>query len=975
MFQALNQIFMKTRIFTFLLAVCTLTAFQLNAITVTVGASGTYPSISAAIVGVGKISEPLIIELTTDYAQTTDDISAIDGASSTNTVTIRPQGTLTVAGNDTIAGYVWKIDGCQFVTIDGRVNGEGSPVLTLRADTCVGNTFSTAGHLRKTSALRITNSSQVTIQYLNLKGATNENYKSSGTTNAPTMGVVTFAAGCNNVTLDHCDVGPLDNIIGTPTVSILSLGSSVAPNSNIIISNNNIYDYYPYDMNKNTTIPSTGVGVLMYDYNSNCTVSGNSFYKTYEHSYLGFTNNNNARTSAIAIVNTSETGYGFVVKNNFIGGSAPNCGGTHYTADIRNNTSFNAIYLSTSTSGISRIYGNTIKNLMILNHSQVAQLYQSSGIFINGGKVVTGITEAATVAPNIIGDMSPSSVGASASIKYCPTNNNAAFSGIVYNSLAGGDVIIANNQIGGVTVNLFKDYTTIRSGSFVGINIFGTAASTILIDQNQIGNNAIGVAPTSMSIQNFLSRSNYGINVNPALNSATSLTISNNKINNIYHAQQTTTQTYNHGIWVHTAVLCPVAITGNEIRDMVFTNGRVNDTPINWGGAIFCGAQNNSTISGNSIYNISGLDAASTNVIGIQLNPTISTANMNVFSNQIYNLSSNVTRKLGQYGTGCNGILVSGAGGGLQPTLNVYNNMIRLGYDRSGNADMLATNYIGIRDTLIASDLCKVNYIGNTIYIGGSNVALSDSISSIGICIATSSTVNPTRTVKNNLIVNARSNTTGSGAPAYKIKNAVNASGVGHYAIGTGGSATALTNFISNNNDYVAYGTGGVLGRFTSKAEAVDLAAIQSYTGGDLQSIADLSPIFIDATGAIPDLHLNQTNYNYNEGLKFAAVLPAPFNVDFDGNPRHETNPTIGSDEYTGFVTGVSKNGVSNQIILVKGNDITIYNTSPGRVISVYNLNGQNVKQLLSNDGTTSFSLQKGVYMIKVNNEVSKIVI
>ena len=54
---------------------------------------------------------------------------------------------------------------------------------------------------------------------------------------------------------------------------------------------------------------------------------------------------------------------------------------------------------------------------------QVAQLYQSSGIFINGGKVVTGITEAATVAPNIIGDMSPSSVGASASIKYCPNVN------------------------------------------------------------------------------------------------------------------------------------------------------------------------------------------------------------------------------------------------------------------------------------------------------------------------------------------------------------------------------------------------------------------------------------------------------------------------------------------------------------------------------------------------------------------------
>lgn len=963
---------MKTKIFTFLLAVCMLTAFQAKAITVTVGATGTYTSISAAIAGVGTITEPLVIELTTDYAQTSDDITAIDGASATNTVTIRPQGALTVAGNDTIAGYVWKIDGSQFVTIDGRVNGEGSPVLTLRADTCVGNTFSTAGHLRRTTALRVTNSSNISVQYLNFKGATNENYKSSGTTVAPTMGVVTFAAGCTNVTFDHCDVGPLDNVIGTPTVSVLSLGSSTAPNSNIIISNNNIYDYYPYDMNKNTTIPSTGVGVLMYDYNSNCTVSGNSFYKTYEHSYLGFTNNNNARTSAIAIVNISETGYGFVVKNNFIGGSAPNCGGSHYTADIRNNTSFNAIYLSTSSSGISRVYGNTIQNLMILNHSQVAQTYQSSGIFINGGKVVTGITEAATVAPNVIGNMSPAAVGANASIKYCPTNTNAAFSGIIYNSLAGGDVIIANNQIGGVTVNLFKDYTTIRTGSFVGINILGTAASTILIDQNQIGNNAIGVEPTSMSIQNFLSRSNYGINVNPALNAATSLTISNNKINNIYHAQQTTTQTYNHGIWVHTAVLCPVAITGNEIRDMVFTNGRVNDTPINWGGAIFCGAQSVSTISGNSIFNISGLDAASTNVIGIQLNPTVNAAVMNVFSNNIYNLSSNKTRKIGANGTGCNGILTH-ATGALTPTLNVYNNMIRLGYDRSGNADALATGYIGIRDSVMSTSSSAVaNYYGNTIYIGGSNVALSDTIFSMGICFASASSA--TRNVKNNLIVNSRSNTGGSGAPAFRIQSAANAAGIGHYAIGTGGSSTGLSNFISNNNDYVANGVGGVLGRFTSKAEAADLAAIQGYTSGDLQSI-NVNPLFVNANGATPDLHLDQTNYNANEGLKYAAVLPAPFNVDLDGDTRHETSPTIGGDEYTGMVTALNLTECHALIISVNENDVVIHNTASGNLVSVYNLNGQNVKQLLSNQGTTSFKLGRGIYIVKIENKISKIVI
>jgi hypothetical protein len=300
--------------------------------------------------------------------------------------------------------------------------------------------------------------------------------------------------------------------------------------------------------------------------------------------------------------------------------------------------------------------------------------------------------------------------------------------------------------------------------------------------------------------------------------------------------------------------------------------------------------------------------------------------------------------------------------------------MIRLGYDRNGNADMLATNYIGIRDTLIASDLCKVNYIGNTIYIGGSNVALSDSISSMGMCFATSSTVNPTRTVINNLIVNARSNTTGSGVPAYKIKNTVNAAGVGHYAIGTGGSTTGLSNFTSNNNDFVANGTGGVLGRFTSKAEAADLTTIQSFTGGDANSI-NVIPIFLNATGATPDLHLNQSNYNANEGLKYAAVLPAPFNVDFDGNPRPEKNPTIGGNEYTGLITAFNPSETLSIIISINGNNVSVHNTLAGKTISVYNLNGQNIKQILTNDGTTSLSLQRGIYLIKVNNEFAKIVI
>ncbi len=948
---------MKTKIFTFLTA-CLLVMASINATTVTVGTTGTYPSIAQAIAGVGTITEPLIIELTTDYAMTSDIISAIAGADATNTVTIRPQGTLTVTGNN---GFVWKMDGCNYVNIDGRVNGVGASILTLVADTTTTD---------KPVALFITNAQNNSVKYLNLKGATITNPGTfvSQPTTAPTIGVITISSGVSNLLIDNCNVGPLERIKGTPTVSIFAQGTSASQSSNVMISNCNIYDFNARDLNKCTTTPGSGVGILILDNTSNFIISGNSFYQTYHRRV--FANNANARTCAIAIQNTS--GNGYRINDNYIGGSEPMCAGDYYTDSITNNTAFNAIYTYVSNSGTTAIYNNTIKNIALLAHSPIAQMYQSSAITVNGGSVLVGIKEdGTTAAGNIIGDVSDSKVGANASIRFVGTNNNATFTGIAYISLADANVKIANNTIAGVTVDFFNNYATERTVFFTGINILGTAASTILITKNQIGNNAVGVTPTSMSIQNYRGRNIFGIYTNTALSQSTTLTISDNKINNMYKSVNGTNQTYINGIWINTAVLCPVAITNNEIRDLVFSVGRVNDTPLNWSSGITLGAQGEgSVISNNTISNISGFDNQAKNISGITLVATASTPKTSVFSNNIYNISSNVTRKLGQFGTGCNGILTHVAPGALTPNFNIYNNMIRLGYDRAGNADVLSTGYIGIRDSVISSSSSAVvNYYGNTIYFGGSNVALSDSISSMGMCFASASSA--TRNVKNNLLISHRSNISGSGAPASKIKSASNASGIGHYAFGTGGGSTSLTNFNSNNNNYVAM----VLARFTSGTEADDLASIQSYTGGDLLSIAGTSPEFMDSEGATPNLHLNQTNYNFNEGLNYAAILPAPFNLDFDGNERKSSNWTIGGDEYFGAVTSVITPANSNIFVSVSKGDIIVNNVKAGQTIVVLSLNGQLVKQAIANEGQTSLKLQSGIYLVRTSQKVFKVVI
>ena len=942
---------MKTKLFTLLVALGLTLSFNAKAGTVSVGATGTYTSITAAITAVSPISEPLIIELTSDYSQTTDDITAVTGASATNTVTIRPQtgvATLTVAGSGT---YVWRMNGCQYVTIDGRAGGTGPTILTLRADTVVGNSLTTA--LKKSIALQITNnSSNNVIQYVNLKAATNEGFWNSQPATAPTMGTITLGAGSTNITIDHCDVGPLQAYTGTPTVSIVSLGTITSPNSGIVISNNNIYDYFARDLNKCQTVPGMGVGVLIYDYNSNCTVSGNSFYQTLARSV--FANQANAKTASIAIQNAS--GSGFIVKNNYIGGSQPLCGGTVYSNTIGNNTSFNGIHIGASNTGTSAVYGNTIKNLYIYAHSPIAQVYQSAGIYIAGGNVLVGIKEDGTTAsPNIIGDQSAAAVGTSnASITFTGSSTNAAFSAILFNSLAGANVKISNNKIAGICV---KAYATSRTASFIGINILGTAASTCLIDKNEIGNNDTNVSPTSMSIQNYQGRGCFGIYMNTSGATTSVMTISNNKINNMYKPTEaivTTNQTYVNGIWFNaSAIAFPVTINNNEIRDLVFSSNRINDTQYYWSSGItFGGIAAGSVISNNKIYNIEGQGAYSTSVIGINLLPTANATTIDVYNNLIYNLSSDKTRKLSQFATGLTGIFTNNYGSTtITPTLNVYNNMIRLGYNRAGNELSTISTIVGVRDSMVSTGAAKANYYNNTIYIGGTNVVASDTVPTFGMCFATSATNAVTRILENNLIVNARSN-----ASTCLSK---------HYAIATG-SANALTAYTFNYNDYAVTGTDGVLGRFTNKTDAVTMLDVQGYTG-DANSL-NVSPVFLNATSPSADLHLDLSNLA-NSVLQVGLVISTPaISTDIDGDLRG-TKTTLGADEWnTSPVTNLKNSNETSVKLYSESGNLTISNINQGDIVNIFNVNGQKIQKEMAISNVFTTKLNKGIYVISITS-------
>jgi hypothetical protein len=93
----------------------------------------------------------------------------------------------------------------------------------------------------------------------------------------------------------------------------------------------------------------------------------------------------------------------------------------------------------------------------------------------------------------------------------------------------------------------------------------------------------------------------------------------------MYKSVNGTNQTYVNGIWINTAVLCPVTITNNEIRDLVFSVNRTNDTPINWSSGITLGSQGTGyVVSNNIINNIQGFDNQAKNISGITILPTAS---------------------------------------------------------------------------------------------------------------------------------------------------------------------------------------------------------------------------------------------------------------------------------------------------------------------------------------------------------------
>ena len=301
-----------------------------------------------------------------------------------------------------------------------------------------------------------------------------------------------------------------------------------------------------------------------------------------------------------------------------------------------------------------------------------------------------------------------------------------SFRGIYHGSSSTtGNVSIQNNNIGntGISNNIYKECDGSLYGIYGGI---GAISGTQIISNNNIGG--------------FTTENHFDDLIRSIYISGTSLatTISDNTISNYTIVNGTSTSSFCTAIRVNQGIN---TIHNNQINNFNLTSS--------YTGTIFRGIYSNTALTGqiisnNIITNITENNAVDNDLRGIML-ANASTGGI-VFNNRISDLENNDGSTHQVYGIyNYNG------------DWDVYNNVILLGEDNSGNS-----TYYGIyhRNNTVSSN---TNYWFNTVEIKGS----VSSGARATYCFLRSSNSNNIQ-LRNNLFTNNRAGGTGS---HYAIRN------------------------------------------------------------------------------------------------------------------------------------------------------------------------------------------------------------
>ncbi len=778
-----------------------------------IGSGQVYTTITAAVADLNSrgVGGPVTFTLTdATYPSETFPIvvNQFSGASATNTVTLMPATGITSDITATVNAPLFDLNGADYFRIDGRQNGTGAGFnLTIQNN----NTGATS------SAVRFINdATNNNIVYTTLKGST--------TTAA--NGVVLFSTGISTGNdrnmIDTCNIGDGTSL---PTTLISSQGSttdSTVMNSSIIINRCQLFNYWNAAAECNAFKLSSGTNSWI--------ISNNHIYQTAPRTATGTVQQypwNLQHSGNFNALNNMQ------ITGNYVGGSAPYCGGTPWTVSGGTASCFS--YVRGGNLVVSNFSNNTLTNF---NLSTAATATGFPGLWsaawhLDGMYNMNG---------NTIGSLTDSNA-----IVVHGTGTTGATFGICMAGTTAGTYSFSNNKIGGMrtTVAAATSYHNL-----IGISISGaTNTVTYVLNNNTIGNvlpdNMLASTPsTSTTSQNVIGIQNT---------SSANLKLLNNTIRNLRNnVNAATSAGFTHGISTTAGI---DTITGNTIYNLVNASpSQLNtDASASVNGIHIASATSGNFISQNTIYNLMQLNTAGSTVTVNGINTT-STTNSTISGNLIHSLTTSAS------GTNSSINGVNFVGG---TNTSIFNNMIRLGIDSFGSA---------LVNTPVITGFNKkggnIAMYFNSIYLGGTGVGTG-----VANTYAFNRTVTGNDSLLNNIFVNERSNASTGGS---------------HFCISINNNTTLL----SNANIYWGSGAGASVGRVNTTG-ATTLNAWKILSGVDASSgFGD--PNFVSPTGnaSTINLHVSGTTPAEAAGIPVVKVT-----TDFDGQLRSSVGPTdIGAD-------------------------------------------------------------------------------
>lgn len=375
----------------------------------------------------------------------------------------------TVAGS--ITGPLISLNGADYLTIDGL-----NKRLRFRNTSTSGQTFIF----------------QNDATYDTIMNCIIEGCNSSSTSGTIVFGTTTYSFGNDNNVLFGCDIRDRSDVSARPVNAIYSSGTTGQANSHNSIVNNEIFNF----TTRGIQITGTGNG-------DNWIIDNNSFY------YIG------TATGPQTVIDFTpgDASNKNEIKNNFIGGSERNCGGsawinnganlvrgirincgTSITTIVQNNTiqNFNIISTTTQNSfeGI-RVHGRGRVTISenIIGHSTV-----SNSIIVAGGTGTTtpgwifGIYDssnaAVKISDNVIANMQTSNVYSYVVGIFHNPDNIAAVCTIINNRIYNlttnsGLNLIYHNYIAMLGIYLAKSYNNlVENNTIYGLRITNGATQT-----------------------------------------------------------------------------------------------------------------------------------------------------------------------------------------------------------------------------------------------------------------------------------------------------------------------------------------------------------------------------------------------------------------------------------------------------------------------------------------------------------------